>query len=124
MAELVGDHALHLVRIVGGGDEARMDVDDLPAGNEGVDALVVDEDDLHVFGPEPRRCHDRTGHVAEQHLRFRIAKDRLGGGRLRQSGEAQGDQHRQTREESADAAARSGNFSHRAGYPVSAMNGG
>ena len=37
MAELVRDHALHLIGIVGRGEQAAMDVDDLAAGDEGVD---------------------------------------------------------------------------------------
>ena len=37
VAELVGDHALHLVGIVGRGEQADCDVDGLAAGGEGVD---------------------------------------------------------------------------------------
>ena len=37
MAELVGDHALHLIGILGRGEQAAVDVDDLAAGGEGVD---------------------------------------------------------------------------------------
>ena len=48
VAELVGDHALHLVGIVGDGDQAGMKIDDLAAGDEGVDLAVLDQDDLDI----------------------------------------------------------------------------
>ena len=93
VAELVGDHALDLVGVVGGGDQAGMDVDDLAAGDEGVDRLVVDEDDLDVLGPEPGRLDERPRHVAEQRLGLGVAQDRLRRRRPGRDREAQGEEH-------------------------------
>ena len=83
VAELVRDHALHLVGIVGRGDQAGMDVDDLAAGDEGVDLAVVDQDDLDVLGLKPGRLDQRPRDVAQQRLGLGVAQDRLGRGRLR-----------------------------------------
>ena len=55
MAELVGDHALQLVGIVGRLDQPGIDVDDLPAGDEGVDLRSSISIDLDVVRIEPAR---------------------------------------------------------------------
>ena len=83
MAELVGDDALHLVDVVGRGDQARLDVDHLAAGDEGVDLRVVDQDDLDACRVEPGGLDQRPGHVAEQQLGLAVAQDRLRRGRPR-----------------------------------------
>ena len=83
VAELVRDHALDLVGVVGGLDQARMDVDGLPAGDEGVDRVVVDQHDLDVARVEPGRLDERRRHVGEHRLGLGIAQDRLRGGGLR-----------------------------------------
>ena len=106
VAELVRDHALDLVGIVGGGDQARMQIDDLAAGDEGVDLLIVDEDDAHVLGLKPGRLDQRPRHLAQQHLGLGVAQDRLRRRRLGQRREAQGDQHRQPDQEGPAPAGR------------------
>ena len=59
-----------------------MDVDDLAAGDEGVDLAVVEQDDLDVLGLQPGRLDQRPRHVAQQRLGLGVAQDRLGAGRL------------------------------------------
>lgn len=53
MAEFVRDDALHLVGVGRRLQQAGMDVDGLFTGDEGVDRIVVDEDDLDVAGLSP-----------------------------------------------------------------------
>jgi hypothetical protein len=82
MADLVRDHALDFVGGIGGVDQPRMDIDDLPAGDEGVDRGIVDQHDADIGGREPRRDDDLPRHVGEQRLGLRIAQDRLRRGGL------------------------------------------
>jgi hypothetical protein len=72
---------------------------------------------LYMFGPQPRRFDERTGHVAEQRLCLGIAEDRLGGGGMHDRGEAHRDQHGKPDEQVGGPAARTGSFSHTA--PIS-----
>ena len=60
-----------------------MDVDHLPAGDEGVDRRIVNQHDIDIAGAQPRRFDQRIGHVAQQCLGFRIAQNALRHGRLR-----------------------------------------
>jgi len=78
VAELVRDDALDFVGVVGGLDEARVDVDGLPAGDERVDRFVVDKDDFHVARREPGRLDERVRHLREHGFGFGVAEDRLG----------------------------------------------
>ena len=55
VAELVRDHALQLVDIVGRLDQARLDVDRLAGRDEGVDLGIVEQDDLDAVRVEARR---------------------------------------------------------------------
>ena len=82
MAQFVRDHALDLVGTVRRLDQAGMDIDRLPPRHEGVDAGIVDEDDVDVSGLQPRRLDQRFRNVAQERLGLRIAQDRLGGDRL------------------------------------------
>ena len=82
MAQFVRDHALQLIGIVGRGQQAAVDIDDLPAGDEGVDLGIVDQHDLDVGGVEPGGLDQRARHVAEQQFGLAVAQDRLGGGWL------------------------------------------
>ena len=55
VAELVSDHALKLVDVVGARDQPGLDVDVLAAGDEGVDLVVLEKDDLDALVVEVRR---------------------------------------------------------------------
>ena len=79
MAEFVRDHALQLVGIVGHRQQAAVDIDDLPTGDEGVDLGIVDQHDLDVGGVEPGGLDQRPRHVAEQQFGLAVAKHRLRG---------------------------------------------
>jgi hypothetical protein len=95
VAELVGDHALHHVGVVGRSDQPGMDVDDLAAGDEGVDRRIVDHGDLDIVGAEAGGLDQRTRHVAQQLLGLGVAQDRLRHRRPRRQGEAQHQQQKQ-----------------------------
>ena len=53
VAELVRDHALDLVHVVRGLDQARLEVDGLAGRDEGVDLRVVEKDDVDAVRIEP-----------------------------------------------------------------------
>src|SRR3546814_4666477 len=71
MAELVRYDALHLVGGLGGGDQAGKNIDNLAAGDEGVDVVAVEQDDLDVVGLKSGGLLEGPGHVAEERLRLR-----------------------------------------------------
>src|SRR3546814_2957180 len=77
VAKFVGDNALHLLDIIGGADQARMDVDRLPLHDEGVDRWVADQHHFYRFGIKTRGDGERTRHIVEQRLGFGVAQDRL-----------------------------------------------
>ena len=77
VAELVRDHPLNLVGAVRRVDQAGVEIDHLPACNEGVDRRVVDQHHVDIAGPQPRRLDQRIGKVAQQRLGLRIAQDAL-----------------------------------------------
>ena len=79
MAELVRDHALYLVGVLGRRDQAGVDVHRLSPGHEGVDRFVVEQHDSDVRRRQAGRPDDVARHVREQRLGFGIAQD----GRLR-----------------------------------------
>ncbi len=84
VAELVRDHALHFVGVLGGVDQARMDVDPLAARDEGVDRGIVDQHDLDVDRARgPEASISGRGYVVQQRLGLGVAQDRLRRGRLR-----------------------------------------
>ncbi len=123
VAELVRDHALDLVDIVGRSDRAGMDVDDLAAGDERVRGVVLDHHDLDIARAEPGRLDDRPGHVAEQGLGLGIAQDRLRQRRPAHDREAEHEQHQQPGGERAAAPdACSVTLSHRLPYPDARLN--
>ena len=76
VAELVRDHALQLVDVVDRLDEAGLDVDRLPGGDEGVDFRVVEQDDADAVGVEPGRLDQRPRNVLEQQFGLAVAEDR------------------------------------------------
>ena len=82
MAQFVRNHALNLVGAVRRVDQAGMDVDRLSPRHEGVDAGIVDEDDVYVPGLQPCRLDQGFRDVAQERLGLRIAQDRLGSDRL------------------------------------------
>ena len=112
VAKLVGDDALDLVAVVGRREQAGVDVDHLPAGHEGVDRIVVEQDDRDVFGPQPRRGDDRPGDVAEPGLGLGVAQDFLRHGGAHGDREAQGQDEEEPRGEGAEAANASRCVSH------------
>ena len=75
VAKLVRDHALQLIDVVGRLDQPGLDVDDLPAVDEGVDLGIVEQDDLDAVRVEPGRLDQRPGNVLEQQLRLAVAQD-------------------------------------------------
>ncbi len=82
VAGFVRDHADHLVGRLGLGQQAGMDEDLHAVGDEGVDALVVDDVDLDREGIEAGRGEDRIGIGAQGRLDLGIA-DQAGAARLR-----------------------------------------
>ena len=62
VAELVGDDPLELVHIIGRFKQARLDIDRLPGGDEGVDFGIVQKDDVDAV-VEAGRLDERQGHV-------------------------------------------------------------
>ena len=52
VAKLVGDDALELVHIVGRLEQARLDIDRLAGGDEGVDLGIVEQDDVDAVRVE------------------------------------------------------------------------
>ncbi len=123
MAELVRDHALQLVHILGRGEQARVDVDDLPAGDEGVDLPVADQHDPDILGLKPGRDDQRPGDFAQEGLGFGIAQDLLGPGRLRPGEERQRHEHEQT-DEQGRPPLDGGSISHRILSPRQSLNPG
>ena len=78
VAGLVRDDADQLVGRLGLGQQSGVDEDLHAAGDEGVDALVVDDVDLHRGGIEAGSGEDRIGIGAQGRLDLRIA-DQAGG---------------------------------------------
>ena len=77
MAELVRDHALQLVVSVGLLDRARVDVDELAAGDERVDVVVADQQDLERTRLEPGRFRQAGRDLLEEMLGLGIAQHLL-----------------------------------------------
>jgi hypothetical protein len=103
VTQFVRDNTLNLVGIIGGGDQARVDVNRLSLHGEGVDLAVVDQHDVDVFGAHPGGLDQGARHVAEQGLALGIAKDGLSRRGLEQRRKAQRDDHDQTDEVSPGA---------------------
>ena len=82
MAGLVREHADKLVRRLRAHDQAGIDEFVLPAGDKGIDLLVLDEIDVQRVRIEPRRLPDRGHHRPNVGLDFGIADEALGGGGL------------------------------------------
>ncbi len=78
MAELVGEHPLQPVHVVGVLNQPRIDEDVLPAGSEGVDLGITDEDDLDRSRIEPGGDNQRPRDVLEQRLGLGVAQHLLG----------------------------------------------
>ena len=106
VAELVGDDALHLVGVLGGGEQAGMDVDDLPARDEGVDVALVKQDDSDILRLEPGGLDDRPRQLAQHGLGLGVAKDRLGRRGLKNGGKAERQKHQQVRRQAHRPACR------------------
>src|SRR3546814_19027869 len=117
MAELVRYDALHLVGGLGGGDQAGKNIDNLAAGDEGVDVVAVEQDDLDVVGLKSGGLLEGPGHVAEERLRLGVAQPGLRHRGLDDPREAQGPQHEQPAKEIAPLAQRLGRVSHGSTYP-------
>ncbi len=75
VAGLMGDDADDLVGGVGLQQRAGVD-EHAAAGDEGVEAWIVDEDDVDARFREPGSLEDRPRIVAHQGLDFRVAHDR------------------------------------------------
>ncbi len=100
-AGLVGDDADELVWRFGGDDRAGVDEHPLRVDDEGIEALVDDEEDLHVAGLDAGLLEDRRGVVLEQRLGLGVAGDVDAGGGRRFRGEGGGKQS--CRKRTADA---------------------
>ena len=79
MPQFVRDHALHLVRGRRLAQQARMDIDGLTARDEGVDRIVVDEDDADVARRQAGGLDQRRRHLRKHRLGLGVAQDRLRG---------------------------------------------
>ena len=66
VAQLVRDHALHLVHVVRRLDQAGLEIDGLAGRDEGVDLGVVEKDDVDAVRIEPGSHDQRPRHVLEQ----------------------------------------------------------
>ena len=76
MAGLMGENADHLIRRLGLGQKPGMDEDALAAGDEGVDARIVDQIDVHRAGIETGRLEDRLGIEPHQAFDLGVADER------------------------------------------------
>jgi hypothetical protein len=65
MPELVSDYGLHFVDVVGSEDQPRVHVNVLATCDEGVDAVVIDQDDLDALVVQVGRFDQRFGNIAE-----------------------------------------------------------
>ena len=83
MAELMRNDALDFFGAVGGLDQAAMNIDCLPARNEGVDGGIIDQNDVDIRRLQPGSFDQRFGYFVEELLGFRIAQHALCGDRLR-----------------------------------------
>ena len=91
-----------------------MDIDRLPAGNEGVDRAVVEQHDIDVAWIEPGRLDQRGRHVAKQRFGFRVAQHLLRHDRLHRQGQGH-DGRTQRSQGPAQAGGKEGGH-HDAGY--------
>ena len=89
---LVRDDADDLARRLGGDDRAGVDEHPRRVDDEGVEALVDDEEDLDVAGLDVGLLEDRRGVVLEQRLGLGVAGDVDAGGERRLRGERRGKQ--------------------------------
>ena len=94
----------------------------MAAGYEGVDFVALEEDDLHVVGPEAGRFDQRACHIAEEGFGLGIAKDRLRQGGPHHHGEAQCQQHDEPDEEMGPPAEGLDSFSHGSPYRHARLN--
>ena len=101
MADLMRDHALDLARVIRRLDQARMDIDDLAARDEGVDRRIVEHHDLEIAGRQPRRLGQRRGHIVEQRFGFGVTQDRLRGGGLQRDQRGSGNRSNRAQETSS-----------------------
>ena len=85
VAKLVRDDTLKLVEVVGRFQQARLDVDDLSLGDEGVDLRIVDQHHRDGVRVESGGDDQRPRHVLEQPFGLRVAEDRRPGIVLRES---------------------------------------
>ena len=99
VTELVRDHALNVLGAGGGLAQARMDIDRLAAGDEGVDRWIAHQHNFDVAGCKPRRLDQRRGQVVEQGFGLGIAQHRLRRRRLRD--QRKGGEDREETSESA-----------------------
>ena len=81
MAQLVRDHALQLVHVVGRCNQAAVDEHILPTRHKGVDGRITHQHELHAARIKPRCIDQRPRNLAEKRLRFGVAQDGLRPGR-------------------------------------------
>ena len=93
----VGENADHLVRRFGGHDRTGVDEHPGCVGDEGVEAVVLDEEDLELSSANAGSLEDRRRVVLDQRLGLRVANDvdAVGEDRLRWQGEGRGNRRRQ-----------------------------
>jgi hypothetical protein len=89
VTQLVSNDALDLVGIVGGGQEAAVDVDDLALGDERVDLRIVEQHHPHAVAVQPGGLDQGVAQLMEEQFRLAVAQDRLrhrrtGGGNKQQ----------------------------------------
>ena len=90
---LVSDHPGQLVRAARAHDETRVDEQVLPAGDEGVQLLVIEDVDVDGFGIELGRGEDRRSNLVDDGFRFSVAYHRGGVGGYRQAQHRREEQH-------------------------------
>jgi hypothetical protein len=98
-----------------------MEIDDLAAGDEGVDLRIADDHHPDIFGLQPGRLDQRPGNVAQEDLGFGIPQDRLGLGGLRAGEDRQRKEHEQAGEHGRPPRS-GGSISHHALSPRHSLN--
>jgi hypothetical protein len=77
MAKLMRHHALNLVHIISGKNQAGMEKHILPARHKGVDRRVANHHNLHRARIKFGRLDHRLGHIGKKSLGLSVPQNRL-----------------------------------------------
>ena len=107
------DHALNFAHIFGGRNQARMDVDNLPTGDKGVNLFIVDQNNLDMARLQPGRADDIHRHIGKERFRLGIAQYGLRIGVLKAE---------EQRKEKGKQPCGEGGVSHDPAFPPTSLN--